>query len=174
MAGASTRVTPPRRSKTLAARPGRVCARPVSRVRARPLHTLRRGSIADREEDSNAAIGDCGPQLLTAIDGQIDGQRRHNSALFIANIVVRSTHWAETRDGIKQRVLRAVGRERAFEPCLVGDRGRGWIAGCFAVCFEALAVLLAVVTQGGAYLFHRLGGCSGGVRSRSSPCPLVL
>ena len=40
-----------------------------------------------------------------------------------------------------------------LEPCLVGDRGRGRIAGCFTVCFAALAVLLAVVTQGGAYLF---------------------
>ena len=38
----------------------------------------------------------------------------------------------------------------------------------------ALALLFAVVTQGDAYLFDRLGGCSGGVRSRSIPCPLVL
>ena len=38
----------------------------------------------------------------------------------------------------------------------------------------ALALLFAVVTQGDAYLFDRLGGCSGGVRSLSSPCPLVL
>ena len=41
-------------------------------------------------------------------------------------------------------------------------------------CFVALALLLAVVKKGDAYLFHRLGGCSGGVRSLSSPCPLVL
>ena len=42
------------------------------------------------------------------------------------------------------------------------------------VGFAALAVLLAVVTQGDAYLFAPLCGFSGGVRSLSSPCPLVL
>ena len=40
-------------------------------------------------------------------------------------------------------------------------------------CFVALALLFAVVKKGDAYLFHRVGGFSGGVRSLSSPCPLV-
>ena len=58
-----------------------------------------------------------------------------------------------------------------LEPCLAGD----WERGRFAGCVVALALLFAVVTQGDAYLFHRLGGFSGGGRSSlSSPCPLVL
>ena len=61
-----------------------------------------------------------------------------------------------------------------LEPCLVGDWERGRFAGHVAGCIVALALLFAVVMQGGAYLFHRLGGFSGGVRSLSSPCPLVL
>jgi len=36
------------------------------------------------------------------------------------------------------------------------------------------ALLFAVVTKGDAYLFHRLDGFSGGVRSLSCSCPLVL
>ena len=41
-------------------------------------------------------------------------------------------------------------------------------------CFVALALLFAVAKKGDAYLFHHLGGFSGGVRSLSSSCPLVL
>jgi len=43
-----------------------------------------------------------------------------------------------------------------LEPCLVGDWGRGRFAGCFvalALLFAvAIALLLAVVTTGDAYL----------------------
>ena len=52
-------------------------------------------------------------------------------------------------------VLRA-----SLSPVFVGDWGRGRFAGYFG----ALAMLLfAAVTTGDAYLFHRLGGFSGGV-----------
>ena len=59
-----------------------------------------------------------------------------------------------------------------------------WHASCLAFCvagtaplcccFVARALLFAVVKKGDAYLSAPPDGFSGGVRSLSSPCPLVL
>ena len=53
--------------------------------------------------------------------------------------------------------------------------GGGFMGGLLRRCWPvALALLLAGVMAGDAYLFRRLGGFSGGVRSLSCSCPLVL
>jgi len=58
-----------------------------------------------------------------------------------------------------------------------GEReGRVFRNSCGVSCTVALALLLAGVMTGDAYLFGSLGGFSGGVRDRSMSCscPLVL
>ena len=82
----------------------------------------------------------------------------------------RGGGWGGGRERSERQVWCSRRRVASLSPVFVGDWGRGRIAGCFA----ALALLFAVVTQGDAYLFAPLCGFSGGVRSLSSPCPLVL
>ena len=66
--------------------------------------------------------------------------------------------WGGGRERNERQVWYSRRRVASLGPVFVGDWGRGRIAGCF----EALAMLLAVVTKGDAYLSGRLRGFSGG------------